>query len=382
MKNLILVSLDTVREDVAYSGKFKTIEKLRKKGITFLNSISSSPFTPASHASVFTGLHPYNHGIRHLFKEKLNPKTKTLAQILKNNGYETGAVVSCPGMNKWYGFSKGFDYYNDEIPKLADGSDPLLTVDVKKRGSARKLANTVVDKAYSWVKNKKDKKFFLFIHFFDAHWPYKAPERYGGDNAYEEEVAFSDHYLGKLFDSLKKDRLLENTSIVIFSDHGEDLDGLYINDKGGEKLGHPEELGHGCLLYDQTQKTVFIIKDKDLPSNINIEQQVRLVDVFPTILSLLKMKTNGKTDGISLLPLIKCNIDFDLPAYSETFYPEEQTKATGKFKNTKNKISLRIANKYKYIFHLNSNQVELYDLEKDKNEKNNLYTSKNKTKPK
>lgn len=378
MKNLILVSLDTVRADVAYSGKFRAIEKLRKEGVTFLNTISSSPFTPASHASVFTGLHPYNHGIRHLFKEKLNPKAKTLAQILKTKGYQTGAIVSCPGMNKWYGFSKGFDYYDDKIPRLADGSDPLLTVDVKKRGSAKKPANTVVDKAHSWIKNKKGKKFFLFIHFFDAHWPYEAPKKYGGNNAYEEEVAFSDYYLGTFLDSLKKEGLLNNTSVVIFSDHGEDLEGLYPNDKGGEKLGHPEEFGHGCLLYDQTQKTVFILKDNNLPSDINIEQQVRLVDVFPTILSLLKIKNDYKNDGVSLLPVIKKNINLNLPGYSETFYPEEQAKSTGKFTDVKNKISLRIANKYKYIFNLNSDKIEIYDLENDKNEKNNLYVSSKK----
>src|SRR3972149_11585154 len=124
MKNLILISLDTVRADVAYSGKFKTINKLRKEGVTFLNTISSSPFTPASHATVFTGFQPYNHGIRHLFKEKLSPKIKTLAQVLREKGYETGAIVSCPGLNKWYGFSRGFDHYDDEIPKLADGNNP------------------------------------------------------------------------------------------------------------------------------------------------------------------------------------------------------------------------------------------------------------------
>lgn len=381
MKNLILVSLDTVRADVAYSGKFKTIEKLRKQGVTFLNSISSSPFTPASHASVFTGLHPYNHGIRHLFKEKLNSKVRTLAQVLKKNGYETGAIVSCPGMKKWYGFSKGFDHYDDDIPRLSDGSDPLLTVDVKKRGTALKRANLVVEKAYDWVKDKRGKEYFLFIHFFDAHWPYEAPEKYGGNNVYEEEVAFSDHYLGVFFDSLKKRGLLDNTSIVVFSDHGEDLEGLYLNDKGGKKLGHPEEFGHGCLLYDQTQKTILIIKDKSLPLNTNIKQQVRLVDVFPTILELLKIKIDNKNDGVSLLPIVKKSVNLNLVGYSETFYPEEQTKSTGKFKNVKNKISLRFANKYKYIFHLNSDEVEMYDLEHDKNEIKNLYQFPHKEKP-
>lgn len=374
MKNLILVSLDTVRADVAYNGKFKTIEKLRKEGVTFLNSISSSPFTPASHATVLTGLQPYNHGIRHLFKEKLNPTVKTLAQVLRKNGYETGAIVSCPGMNSWYGFSKGFDLYDDEIPKLADGSDPLLTIDVKKRGTALKRANLVVDKAHAWLKDKKDKKHFLFMHFFDAHWPYEAPEKYGGQNSYEEEVAFTDHYLGNFIEKLEREKLLDNTTIIFFSDHGEDLEGMYPNDKGGRKLGHPEEFGHGCLLYDQTQKVVSIIKDKDLPKNINIEQQVRLVDIFPTILDLLNIKeVNIPSDGVSLIPTVRDGRDLQLLGYSETFYPEEQKKATGKFKKTKNKISLRVANKYKYIFSLDSSKVELYDLEKDINEINNLY---------
>ncbi|MCX6816545.1 MAG: sulfatase [Candidatus Beckwithbacteria bacterium] len=373
MKNVILISLDTVRADVAYSGQFKTIETLRNQGTTFLNTISSSPFTPASHATVFTGLQPYNHGLRHLFKEKLNPKAVTVAQAFKKQGYSTGAIVSCPGMNRWYGFSRGFDHYDDEIHKLADGSDPLLTIDVKKRGSALKRAPLVVSRAKAWLETKKNKPFFLFIHFFDAHWPYKAPEKWGGKNYYEEEVAYADHYLGEFIQYLKKNNLYDNTTVICFSDHGEDLEGLYPNDKGGKKLGHPEECGHGCLLYDQTQKVVLIIKDKTLPTNKKIQQQVRLVDVFPTILDLLDTKLKTKNDGVSLMPIIKANARLDLSAYSETFYPEEQTQTTGQFKNARNKLSLRVSNQYKLIFHLGSDQVELYDLKKDQNEKQNLY---------
>ena len=373
MKNLLLISLDTVRADVAYSGQFKTIKTLRKQGVTFLNTISSSPFTPASHATIFTGLQPYNHGLRHLFKEKLNSQAVTLAQVFKKQGYSTGAIVSCPGMNRWYGFSRGFDHYDDEIPKLADGGDPLLTVDVKKRGSALKRAPLVVSLAKEWLETNKNKQFFLFIHFFDAHWPYEAPEKWGGKNQYEEEVAFADHYLGEFVKYLEKNNLYDNTTIICFSDHGEDLNGLYPNDKGGVKLGHPEECGHGCLLYDQTQKVVLIIKDKTLPKNKKIQQQVRLVDVFPTILDLSGIKIKVKNDGVSLMPIIKNNDCLDLPAYSETFYPEEQSKVSGKFKNSKNKISFRVVNQYKTIFHLDSDQVELYDLKRDQNEKQNLY---------
>lgn len=376
-KNLILISLDTVRADVAYSGKFAPINDLRKESVTFLNTISSAPLTPGSHASVLTGLQPHNHGIRHLFREKLNKKIKTVSQILKEQGYQTGAIVSCPGMNKWYGFDRGFDYYDDEIPKLADGSDPLETVDVEKRGTATKRGDIVAKRAIEWLeKNEKKQPFFLFLHFFDAHWPYKAPEKYGGDNNYEEEVAYSAHYMKLFLDELKKRKLYDQSTVIVFSDHGEDLNGLYSNDKGGKNLGHPEEKGHGCLLYDQTQKVVFVIKDPHLPQGKNITQQVRLVDITPTILDLLKInRAKMKFDGVSLLPAIKTDKDLKLMAYSETFYPEEQIGATGKFKNTHNLKAIRIINKCKVIWEVNGDRIEIYNLKKDQQEKNNLSSS-------
>lgn len=373
-KNLILISLDTVRADVAYSGQFKAINKLRNQGVSFLNTISSSPLTPVSHATVFTGLQPYNHGIRHLFKEKLKNNIPTLASILKKNGYGTGAIVSCPGMNKWYGFNKGFNHYDDEIPKLADGSDPLKTVDVKKRGTAAKRAELVIERANKWLENNKNGNFFLFLHFFDAHWPYEAPVNYGGNNIYEQEVAYADHYLGLFIDKLKRDNLFDKTTIICFSDHGEDLNGMYKNDKGGVKLGHPEESGHGCLLYDQTQKVVCIIKDNDFPKNKNIKEQVRLIDLLPTILNLLKINSASyNLDGISLSPLLKGK-KISLPGYSETFYPEEQTAATnGKFSGAKNKKSLRINNEFKTILSLGDDAIEYYDLKNDPDELNNFF---------
>lgn len=372
-KNLLLISIDTLRADVAYSWKFPNIEKLRKKWVTFLNSISSSPLTPVSHATVFTWLQPYNHWIRHLFKEKLGKNTETLTNILKKEWYSTWAIVSCPWMNKWYWFSKWFEHYDDEIPRLADWTDPLLTVDVKKRGTALKRANIVIDRAYDWVtKNWKSKKpYFLFIHFFDAHWPYEAPENFWWDNIYEEEVAFSDHYLWLFLDKLEKEWYLDNTSIVCFSDHWEDLDWLYPNDKWWKKLWHPEELWHWTLLYDQTQKTAFIINDKDLPSNINLENQVRLVDITPTILDLLNIKTNLNFDWESIVPIIKNNLDKNLIWYSETYYPEEQKE----FKNILNKKAIRIDNKTKTIINLWSDNIEFYDIIKDQNEMNNLFNN-------
>ena len=371
-KNIILISLDTLRADVAYSGKFKTIEQLRSSGVSFLNTISSAPLTPVSHACVFTGLQPYNHGIRHLFKEKISKKVSTLAEVLKKNGYVTSAVVSCPGMNRWYGFSRGFDNYDDEIPRLADGSNALDTVDVKKRGTALKRANLVVERAIKLLEKKKKQPMFMFLHFFDAHWPYEAPEKFGGDNYYEEEVAFSDHYLGFFIEELKRKKLFDDAIIVLFSDHGEDLEGLYPNDKGGKKLGHPEECGHGCLLYEQTQKVVLLIKSSEFPKKKNISQQVRLIDIMPTVLDLAKIKNEINFDGVSLLPIISKNAKLNLPGYSETFYPEEQTAATGKYKNTRNLKSMRFENKDKVIWQESGDKIETYNLIIDPLENNNL----------
>ncbi|KKS25981.1 MAG: Sulfatase [Parcubacteria group bacterium GW2011_GWA2_42_11] len=373
-KNLLLISLDSVRADVAYSGRLATVKALRKVGVTFLNCISSSPLTPVSHATVMTGLQPFNHGIRHLFKEKIRPGIKTLARLMKENGYATGAIVSCPGMNRWYGHNRGFDYYDDEIPRLTDGSDPLLTIDVKKRGAALKRANIVAERADQWLDKNKHKSFFLFLHFFDAHWPYETPEKFGGKNAYEEEAAYASHYLGIFLDKLKKAGLWDKTTIICFSDHGEDLAGWYSNDKAGKKLGHPEEEGHGCLLYEQTQKTILIIKDKNLPKGKNISQQVRLVDIVPTILDLfgINYKING-FNGVSLVPAIKNAKNLNLIGYSETFYPEEQKAATRKFKNTCNLKAIRINNSYKLIWQQDGELVELYNLKNDPDEKTNLF---------
>lgn len=373
-KNLLLISLDTVRADVAYSGRFPAINSLRREGVTFLNTISSSPLTPVSHATVMTGLQPYHHGVRHLFREQYKKNIPTLAQVFKKSGYRTGAIVSCPGMNAWYGHNKGFEHYDDEIPRLSDGSDPLLTVDVKLRGSALKRAPIVIERAWRWLEKSSPKPFFLFMHFFDAHWPYEAPEKFGGNNYYEEEVAYCDHYLGLFIQKMKQSGLWDNTMVAAFSDHGEDLDGLYPNDKGGKMLGHPEECGHGCLLYDQTQKVMLVVKGQNLPARKNIKQQVRLVDLAPTIVDMAGIgHEKERFDGRSLRPLWQGKRLPDLPAYSETFYPREQVEATGgKFEWTRDLKSVRTANSHKIIYHLGSDDLEAYDLIRDANEKYNL----------
>ncbi|MFE2886880.1 sulfatase [Streptomyces sp. NPDC059272] len=369
MPNVLLVSLDTVRADVAYSGKMPGIEGLRRRGTTFRQAISSAPLTPISHASVFTGLQPARHGIRHLLREQLAPDAVPLAERLRDAGYATGAVVSCPGLNKWYGMDRGFDFYDDEIPRLPDGSDPLTVPDVKMRGLALKRAPVVVDRAMDWL-SRQQQPFFLFAHFFDAHWPYEPPEDVcpTADNPYEGEVAYSDHYLGKMLARMEEmGHDLDDTLIVCFSDHGEDLAGWYPNDHAGP-LGHPYEEGHGCLLFDTTQHVPLIFSGPGLPRGAETDRQVRLVDIAPTVLDILGLD-GGSVDGASLMEFLRPEPTANSrPAYSETYYPEER-RADGKYPDLLPLSSVRLddaqGGRRKVIWQVGGDAVESYDLRTD-----------------
>lgn len=372
--SIFLISLDTLRADVAYSGKFPSLNRLFFEGASFRNVVASSPLTPVSHASILTGLNPSKHGIRHLFREALSPDIPTLATTLKEAGFKTGAVVSCPGLNKWYGLDSGFDFYDDDIPLLADGSDPLQTVDVKLRGTALKRADLVIDRALSWLDSTNGNSCFEFIHFFDAHWPYEPPVHFNANisNPYEGEVAFMDHYLGVFLDGLETRGRLDNSLVVCLSDHGEDLQGWYPNDHGGALLGHPEENGHGCLLYDTTQLVplVFRFPGKVLMGQ-RFEEQVRLIDVFSTICDLAGVK-GTPTDGESLVAALTTGTLTSRVAISETFYPREQFEASGLFPHAQNKRAVRVDNKYKTIWNISGDQVEVYNLTSDPNETERL----------
>jgi arylsulfatase len=385
-KNLVLVSYDSVRRDVAFAGKLPALERLRRRGTTFRQCVSSAPLTPVSHASVFTGLQPYHHGIRHLFKESLRSNTPTLAGTLSRAGFDTSAVVSCPGLNRWYGMDDGFAHYDDEVPKLPDGTDPLQTVDVKLRGRALKRAPLVVRRSLEYLEARHPERYFHFIHFFDAHWPYEPPEIVPGErgaNPYEDEVRYLDHYFGQWLQRMERAGRLDDTLIVLFGDHGEDLSGWYPGDKGGSEGAHPEEMGHGALLYDQTLMVPLIFSHPRLPRR-EIQEQVRLVDIMPTCISLLGLPAPAGCDGASLARSVLGGSSPGLrPAYSETFYPREQVEASqgrldqgmfdeGAFEWTRNMKAVRFPNGVKAIFHIDSDVVEAYDLNADPREERNL----------
>src|SRR4051794_5094911 len=165
------------------------------------------------------------------------------------------------------------------------------------RGTALKRAPVVVERGLAWLeahlRERRRDPFFLFLHFFDTHWPYEPPRWYApaGANPYEGEAAYVDHHLGQLFRRLEEVDLLDgHTLVVLFGDHGEDLAGWYPNDHAGAALGHPEEEGHGCLLFDATQLVPLVFLAPGLvPSGRRVDTQVRLIDIFPTITDQLAL---------------------------------------------------------------------------------------------
>ena len=374
--SVLLISLDTLRVDVATSGKYPTFERLARDGTSFTHAVASAPLTPVSHASVLTGLQPFNHGVRHLFREQLAPGVRTLQAVLQNVGYTTGAVVSCPGLHRWYGMDDGFSHYDDEIPLLADGRDPLEVVDVEIRGTALKRAPVVVERALSWLDQVKSEPFFGFVHFFDAHWPYEAPTDFGIPvaNPYEGEVAYMDHHLGLLLEGVESMGVsLDELVVVAFSDHGEDLAGWYPNDHAGD-LGYPEERGHGALLFDATQLVPLWIRAPGrFPAGATARAQVRLVDIAPTILDLLQIPA-PPMDGESLLPYAEGHRGHR-PAYFETYYREELALSKPEFSRLKALRGLRYEDRLKLIWEVGGDGTWIYELENDPLERRPLTLS-------
>lgn len=369
-RNLVYISLDTLRADVAYDGTMKSFTELCSLGTVFRSTVASAPLTPVSHASILTGVQPFRHGVRHLFKEQLDGSIPTIAELAAAEGYRTGAVVSCPGMNSWYGLGAGFEHYDDEIPPLPDGTDALQTVDVEQRGRAMKRAPDVVDRGLEWLARHRDETFFLFLHFFDTHWPYESPERYGpeGINPYEEEAHYADHHVGRFIEALREMGLLDDTLVVVFSDHGEDLAGWYENDHAGEERGHPEEKGHGCLLFDATLMVPMVFVGAGLvPEGRVVDTQVRLIDLHPTVVELLGLKDHHERCGKSLSGFFRGEEEHR-PAYAETFYPEELAENEPRFAELGPLTGVRLDNRYKVITDLGTGSVEVYDLREDPSE--------------
>ena len=354
--NLILISVDTLRPDHlgCYGSphvETPAIDALARDGILFEDAISSVPLTLPSHASLLSGLYPVSHGIRDNGYMALDPEYTTLAEVLKRNGYSTGAVIGAFVLDSRFGLDQGFDHYDDD---LSMGAQPRQFTYTEIR------ADVVTEKAIGWIEQAPE-PFFTFIHYYDPHMTYDPPEPFAAryaSNLYAGEVAYTDQAIGRLLDALEEEGRLERTMIVFLSDHG-------------EGLGDHGEPGHGVLVYESTLKVPLIVR---APEGSELREIFRpgsksdwpasLVDVFPTLADALDLDPGAELDGTSLIPALKGKSDKTPLHYFESVYAYLAYRWS----------PLRGVRygKWKYIF---APEEELYDIETDPHETRNLAQS-------
>ena len=293
--NIILISIDTLRQDHVgvYGYERNTtpvLDKIASEGVVFKNSYSTAPWTLPSHMSMFTGLPPSVHMVD-IDDRSLDSKKDILTEILNSSGYVTGGFFSAIYLKGEYGFSRGFDLYSNEIKKDSD---------------------TITDKALEWIEERKQSEFFLFLHYFDVHWPYRPPvkyaEKFGVDTSqkrwfrygklmflrnftdpsvkmgektrkkvidlYDAEIYRIDASIGRLIAYLKEKKLYDKTIIMVTSDHGEEF-----KEHGS--------FGHFHQLYSELINVPLIIRfPKIIPGGVVSEIPVSSVDISSILLDM------------------------------------------------------------------------------------------------
>jgi arylsulfatase A-like enzyme len=316
--NVILLSIDTLRADhlstydYAHSTSPFMDERFGRRGTVFQSCMSAATTTSASHMSIFTGLQPSEHGLLSGL-ERLPEWLHPLGELLRAEGFETGAVTENGWLGASHGFGRGFNVYAEN--KSPDIMSPTGQVD------------RTFERAGRWITRHRDKPFFLFLHTFQVHEPYAPPVRYqkqftsvgaesiGPDSqrhlrelvAYDQEIRFTDEQLASLFRTLEENGVLDNTVFIVTSDHGEAF------------LEH-DMLRHATILYEEVVHVPLMISGPGIPSGGRVTQLVGHIDIAPTVLELLGVRPVYQMSGRSLLPALTTpNDDSDRIYVSETW---------------------------------------------------------------
>lgn len=345
---VILVSVDTLRADHLPAYGYREVETpglsaLQKDSVVFDNALSPVPLTLPAHASLFTGLLPYQHGVRDNIGYRLSPKTTTLASFLRQRGYSTGGAVSAFVLDHATGVAEGFDHYRDDIEMRASG---------EALGQVQRSGAVTEELLEKWIGERApETPFFAFLHLYEPHSPYDPPEPFKSRYAarpYDGEIAAADAVVARLLGFLKTRRIYDRAIVVFLSDHG-------------EGLGDHGEDEHGILLYREELRVPLFVK---LPGNARAGERIAspagLVDVFPTVAALLGEKVPLALAGEPLLAGGAAP-GAGRRLYAETLYPRLHFGWSD--------LASLTDSTYQYI---EAPRPELYDWTKDPAEKNDL----------
>jgi choline-sulfatase len=309
-RNLVLVSLDTVRADHLgcyhyAAAQTPRIDQLAASGLRFEQASTVVPLTLPAHSSLLTGTFPSWHGVRDNGGFYLDDDQITLAEVLRDKGFRTGGFVGAFVLDSRWGIAQGFERFFDDFD--LDRFANVVGMDMIQRPGS-----DVVDHALEWLRVEPNRPFFAWVHLYDAHTPYEAPEPFRSrfpatrDGAYDAEIASADTQVGRLIDALREDGRLDDTVVIVVADHG-------------EMLGEHGEPTHGFFIYEGATHIPLIVSGPGVPAAV-VSDQVRIVDVMPTALSLLGIPVPKQVQGTNLMPIARGQ-HLGLVAHSESWYP-------------------------------------------------------------
>ena len=305
IRTIVLITIDTLRADRvgAYgwaAARTPAMDALAARGIRFTRAFATAPITLPSHASLLTGLYPPGHGSRHNGM-RIRSEPATMAAILHERGWATGAFVGAFPLDRRFGLDRGFDQYGDRMPRGPDG-----------RLQNERPGRQVVDDALAWAGGVGDSPLFLWVHLFEPHAPYDADPSRGpaglaapASVRYDDEVARADVEVGRLLAGLGT--RAAPALVVVAGDHG-------------EAFGEHGEIAHSVFLYDTTLRVPLVMAGPGIRGGSASDVETSLADVLPTVLDVLGLPTRD-VDGVSLGPILTGGSIAMRDLYAETFAP-------------------------------------------------------------
>jgi arylsulfatase A-like enzyme len=414
--NVIVLTLDTVRADhmSLYGYSRDTTPVLRtiaQDAAVYRSAVSPGDMTLSSHASILTGLYPSAHGAHfangYANGRPLAQRFTTLAEVLAEHGYSTGAVVANYAyLSRSFGFQQGFQYYDDRAPVplisehaqpflLREGLCPLLRTFAPASDFERpyRSAGEINSEVAPLLKRFQaaSRPFFLLINYTDGHTPYLPPppfdSRFPGNNPdfrwssysnlvfrvsamtgtvppgdkrhllsqYDGAIAYLDSEIGRMVGALKNHGLYDNTLLIITSDHG-------------EAFGERSLLNHAVSVYqDQVHVPLLVRNPLQKNGGAMYDQAVSTADIFPTVLSSLGFDVPKEVQAVSLSRRVSGNPA--VPVYSESFPNPFLKHVNSRFDRIERAV---IMGKMKMIISTHGKH-ELFNLSSDADERSNLY---------
>ena len=297
---VFLISIDTLRSDHLSAYGYKnaaqpSIDKFRRDAILFESAFSQCPQTLVAHTSMFTGLIPPGHGVRDNLGYVLKDDIPTLASILAENGYATGAAVSTYVLRRATNVGKGFAFYDDAL----DYASTAVKSHAERDGDRSRQA------LERWIQGTSQRRLFGFLHLYEPHAPYLPPQEFRTHrDPYDDEIGYADTIVGRFLDTLRTAGLYDDALIIVTSDHG-------------EGLGDHGEDEHGVFVYREAIQVPLLVKlPKSKRAGETVTAPVSLVDLVPTVLAATGVATPVRFDGRDVL---EASLP-DRTIYSESYF--------------------------------------------------------------